>query len=163
MEPSNKPKIASTNRAKHRPPRSTGSQPVTVDTYESDQLFPDIERAVASILATGKVVAPTEVLVRMRLLSPQDIEAWRFGRISYLERAIDGDPEYLGRLLKVLTFHCHAQNLVATPTVYMSAGNPPLVPLRFTKNREQALEKIYAKHFVWPGKIPFHPPHPVED
>ena len=143
MPLSNKPKIASASRAKHRQPRSSGSQPVTVENYESDALFPGIERAVASILAGGKVVAPTEVLVRMELLRAEDVEAWRFGRISFLERVIGGDLERLSRLLRVLAFHCHDLNLVATPTVYTSTGRPPHLPLRFTKNREETLEKRF--------------------
>jgi hypothetical protein len=26
----------------------------------------------------------------------------------------------------------------------------------------QRIEKIYARHLVWPGKRPFHPPAPKE-
>ena len=34
----------------------------------------------------------------------------------------------------------------------------PKQRLRFTKTRDPGLEKAYARHFVWPGKGPFHPP-----
>ena len=37
-------------------------------------------------------------------------------------------------------------------------GKGSRTPLRFTKTGEARLEKIYARHFVWSGKGPFHPP-----
>lgn len=38
---------------------------VTVATFRSDAMFPAVERCVAAILATGKVVAPVDVMVRI--------------------------------------------------------------------------------------------------
>jgi hypothetical protein len=60
-------------------------------TYRDDPLYPRIERAVASILATGKVVAPVDVLVDMGLLAPEKLEDWRRGRVPYLEQVIHGN------------------------------------------------------------------------
>ena len=122
-------------------------------------MFPRLERAVAAILVNGKVVAPIDVLVRMGMLASADLEAWRRGKVPYLERVVQGSLSRLSRLLRILGFHCHDLNLVATPAKYTMLGRKP-VPLRFTKTGEARLEKIYARHFVWPGKIPFHPPRP---
>ncbi|HEX9619669.1 MAG TPA: hypothetical protein VF989_06025 [Polyangiaceae bacterium] len=131
---------------------------VTVNDFRTDPMFPRIERAVAAILATGKVVAPVDVLVRMDILAPTDLDAWRLGRVPYLERVIRGSLSRLSRLLRILGFHCHDLNLVPSHTVYLRHGKGPATPLRFTKTREEKLERIYARHFVWPGKGPFHPP-----
>jgi hypothetical protein len=46
-------------------PGAAQSNPVIVDTYREDPLDPRIERAVAAILATGNVVTPVDLLVRM--------------------------------------------------------------------------------------------------
>lgn len=54
--------------------------PVTLLDFRSDPMFGRIERAVATILANGKVVAPVDVLLRMEILAPKDLEDWRFGR-----------------------------------------------------------------------------------
>jgi hypothetical protein len=51
--------------------------------------FPRIARAVAVILANGKVVAPVDVLMKMALLAPKDLEDWRFGRVPYLEHVVN--------------------------------------------------------------------------
>jgi len=51
----------------------------TVASYRDDPLYPRIERAVTSILAKGKVVAPVDVLVNMGLLTPETLDDWRRG------------------------------------------------------------------------------------
>jgi hypothetical protein len=123
-------------------------------------MFPMIERAVMAILAGGKVVAPVDVIVRLGWLSAGDLEAWRSGRVPYLERVIRCNLSRLSRFLRILGFLCHDLNLGASQTAYVTQGNGRRVPLRFTKTSEPRLEKVYARHFVWPGKGPFHPPAP---
>jgi len=143
--------------------RSTRSAPIpAVNTFRDDPLFPRVERAVAAILAKGKVVAPVDVLVGMDLLAPEKLEAWRRGRVPYLERVINCNLTRLSRLLRILRFHAHDLKLVPTGTAYMRLGRGPKQRLRFTKTGEPRLEEAYARHFVWPGKGPFHPPAPRE-
>lgn len=126
----------------------------TVDNYRDDPLYPRIVRACAAILATGKVVAPVDVLVHMGMLPPKDLARWRRGQVPYLERVIQGNLTRLSRLLRILGFHAHDLNLVASVTAYRQRSSR----LRFTKTGDPRLEKVYARHFVWPGKGPFHPP-----
>lgn len=121
-------------------------------------MFPQVERAVLGILADGKVVAPVDVLVRMGTLRAEDLEAWRFGRVPFLEQVIQGNLSRLRRFLRILGFLCHDLNLTASATAYVRWGEGGRPSLRFTKTGEPRLEKIYARHFVWPGKGPFHPP-----
>ena len=61
---------------------------VSVATYRSDPLFPRIEKVPAKLLETGKVVTPIDVLVGIELLARADLEDWRRGRVSSLERVI---------------------------------------------------------------------------
>ncbi len=133
---------------------------VTVADFRRDPLYPRVQRAVASILATEKVVTTVEVLVRMDILARKDLEDWRFGRVPYLERVLQGNLSRLSRILRVLNFHCHDLNLVGSQTAYVKWGKGPRTQLRFTKTAEPRLEKVYARHFVWPGKGPFHMPRP---
>src|SRR5687768_1721718 len=104
---------------------------VTVSDFQSDPMFPRIERAVAAILVKGKTVAPVDVLVRMGMLAPADLEAWRRGKVAYLERVIHGSLSRLSRLLRILGFHCHDLKLVATPARYTVQGAKPVISLRF--------------------------------
>ena len=134
----------------------------TVATYRDDPLYPRIERAVAGILAKGKVVAPVDVLIGMGLLEPEKLEDWRRGRVHYLERVIYCNLMRLSRILRILRFHAHDLNLVPSFTAYMRWGKGPKQRPRFTKTGEPNLEAAYARHFVWSGQSPFHPPAPKE-
>lgn len=53
---------------------------VTVSTFREDPMFPAVERSVAAILATGKVVAPVDVMVRIGWLRADDLGRWRKAR-----------------------------------------------------------------------------------
>lgn len=129
---------------------------VSLATYRDDPLYPRLVRAVTAILAHATVVAPVDVLVGMGLLAPEHLEAWRRGRVPYLERVIHGNLTRLSRLLRVLRFHAHDLNLVPSVTAYRRWGKGPREPLRFTKGGDPKLEDAYARHFVWPGKRPSH-------
>lgn len=105
---------------------------------------------------TSGIVAPVDVLVAMDLLDHSKLDDWRNGRVPYLERVISGNLTRLSRLLRVLRFHAHDLNLKPSWTAYMRWGKAPKQRLRFTKTGEPKLEEVYATHFVWPGKGPFH-------
>lgn len=124
------------------------------DNFRDDPLFPRIERAVAKILAQGKVVAPVDVLIAMDILTPQKLEDWRRGRVPFLERCILGNLSRFSRLLRILRMHAHDLNLVPQVVEYRRTGAGPKQRLRFTKTGDPRLEEAYARHFVWPGKGP---------
>jgi hypothetical protein len=126
-----------------------------VETFVTDRLYLRIARAVKEILAVGAVVAPVDVLIRMGLLARADLEAWRFGRIPYLEQVIDCNLTRVGRLLRILRFHAHDLRLVRSITGYVRHGKGPKRPLRFSKTGDLGVEKAYARHFVWPEKSAF--------
>ena len=123
-------------------------------------MFPKIERIVGELLANGNVVMPVDVIIGMGLLQPEHLEAWRFGRVPYLERVINCNLTRLSRLLRILQFHAHDLNLVPSLTVYKRYGKGPKPRLRFSKTGHPALEEAYATHFVWPGNRPFNAAHP---
>lgn len=95
---------------------------VSLETYRADPLYPRIVRAVARLLARGKVVAPVDVLVEMQLLTAAQLLDWRHGRIPFLERCVLGSLTRLSRLLRILRFHAHDLNLVPSLTAYVRWG-----------------------------------------
>jgi hypothetical protein len=131
---------------------------VTVATFRDDPEFPKMSRAVEIILEKDKVVRPIDVLIGMQLLSRDDLEEWRCGRIPYLEKVIDCNLTRLSRLLRILQFHVHDLNLVPSETAYIRHGSGPKRQLRFTKTGDAKLERAYSTHFIWPGKGLPHPP-----
>jgi hypothetical protein len=143
-----------------RPPKATRPVVVSISSYRSDVLYPRVGRAVETLLARGKVVAPVDVLIGMGLLDPAQLEDWRFGRVPYLEKVIDCNLTRLSRLLRILRFHAHDLKLVPSSTAYLRRGKGPKQRLRFTKTGDERIEAAYSRRFVWPGKGPFHPPAP---
>lgn len=138
---------------------TTHSKPiVSVDTFADDPLYPRIARAAAQILARGKVVAAVDVLIGMNLLAPERLEDWRRGRVPYLEKVIRCNLTRLSRILQILRFHAHDLKLVPSITAYARWGKGPKQRLRFTRTADPKLEEAYMRHFVWPGKGPFHLP-----
>lgn len=110
------------------------------------------------LLQHGKVVAPVDVLIAMGVLTREQLEDWCRGGVAYLERVINCNLTRLLRLLRILRFHAHGLNLKPSWTAYTRRGKGPKQRLRFTKTGDAKLEEIYATHFVWPGKGPFHSP-----
>ena len=145
------------------PQRRSPSRAVPgVGNFGSDPLLPRIERAVASLLAEGNVVAPVDVLVAMQIMAPDELADWRRGRVPSLEQVIHCNLSRLSRLLRVLRFHAYELNLEPSQTVYVRHGKGPKQVLRFSKTGDANLEAAYARHFVWPGKRPFGAPAPGE-
>ena len=132
----------------------------TVGNFRDDPMFPRIERAVIDLLAVGKIIRPIDVLVGMGLLDPRKLEAWETGKVPYLERVIDCNLTRLMRLLRILRFYAHDLNLVPTACIHHPTTKGSRKQLRFTKTGAPRLEEAYARHFVWPGKGPFHMPEP---
>jgi hypothetical protein len=125
---------------------------VTLANYKTDRYYQRIVRAVTDILTNDSVVAPVEVFVRMELLSRQDLENWRFGRIPYLERVIRCNLAKASRILRILRMHAHDLNLKPSQTAYRKWGKGKKIPLRFSKTGNPHLEEAYSRHFVAPGK-----------
>ncbi|HKH46486.1 MAG TPA: hypothetical protein VKM72_17630 [Thermoanaerobaculia bacterium] len=124
---------------------------VTVENYRDDKYYPKIVRAVEAILAHGDVVAPIDVFVHMELLSKADVEAWRFGRVPYLEKVIRCSLGKTSRILRILRMHVHDLNMSPSHTAYVKWGKGQRSPLRFSKTGDPNLEEAYSRHFLRPG------------
>src|SRR4029077_2509841 len=124
---------------------------VTLENYRDDKYYPRIVRAVEAILAKGGVVAPIDVFVQMDLLKPADVEAWRLGRIPFLEKVIHCSLGKTSRILRILRMHAHDLNMRPSQTAYRRWGKGPRVALRFYKTGDPKIEEAYARHFLAPG------------
>jgi hypothetical protein len=125
---------------------------ITLANYKKDTYYPRIVRAVAALLAKGEVVAPVDLFVRMELLRAEDLEAWRFGRVPYLEKVIRCNLAKASRILRIFRMHAHDLNLRPSQTSYKKWGKGHKVPLRFSKSGRPGLEEAYSRHFLAPGK-----------
>ena len=121
---------------------------MSVHSCRKDRLYPRITKAVDNLLAVQDYVSPVQLLVEMELITKQQVEDWRFGRIPYLEMVVKGNLNRLSRLLQILQCQASDLNLKPSQTVYKRWGKGPKRALQFSKTADHKIEEAYAKHFV---------------
>jgi len=126
---------------------------ITRTNYRQDRYYARIVKATEDLLREKGFVAPTELFIRMELLSRESVEDWRRGRIPYLERAIQCNLSKAGRILRILRMHAHDLDLKPAPTVYKRSTSGPRTLLQFSKTGDRAVEDAYARHFLLPRKV----------
>ena len=116
-----------------------------------DPMMPLVAEVVSEILKSGNVVAPLEVLVRLEVIDPDQVETWRRGGLPYLERGITTGLSRVGRLLRLIAEHARSLGLSPTPGKYQRRGKGQKQPLRFSKRGDAESEQAYSTHFVRAG------------
>lgn len=122
---------------------------VTVTTYGKDKYYPGVVRAVAKVLSNSDVVAPVDILIEMGNLTKKNHDAWRQGKVPYLERVFEGSLSKANRILRIIGFHAHHLNMVPSITQYNQRGKGKKHTLRFSKSGDRKIEEAYSKHFFW--------------
>ena len=101
--------------------------------------------------------ASVDVLMDLGVLSKQDYENWRFGRIDYLERVCKVNLKKLAEINHQMRVYAQKTGLKPSVTVYKKYGSPSrypngkIRPLRFSKYGDPKVEQWYATHFVDPN------------
>lgn len=135
---------------------------VTRKNYRKDKYYRRVVRAVTAALKESKVVAPIAVFQNMGLLSPQDVQEWRRGRIPYLEKAIRCNLAKASRILRILNLHAQACSLAPSWTGYCRKTRGGKIRLRFSKYSDPNLEEAYSRHFLHPSLREKAKPKPAE-
>ena len=120
---------------------------VTVSTYRRDKYYPRVVRAISKILSKSDVVAPVDVLIEMGNLSKKNQDAWRQGKVPYLERVFEGSLSKANRILRIIGFHAHDLNMVPRQSIYRQAGKKKI--LRFSKSGDKNIEAAYSRQYHW--------------
>ena len=100
--------------------------------------------------------APVDVLMDIGVLSKQDYENWRFGRVPYLEAVCSTNLRKLSFILHQMRVYAQKTGLKSSFTCYKQwgtkkkagQGRRPVVPLRFSKSGDPGVERWYATHFI---------------
>lgn len=114
----------------------------------SDPLLPLVAEVVSEILETGDVVTPLEVLVRLEIVEPEQLDVWRRGGLPYLERGITAGLSRVARVLRLVREHASELGLEASPGKYLRRGKGPNRRLRFSKRGDPESEQAYTTHFI---------------
>jgi hypothetical protein len=125
--------------------------PVVVSLHQKnrvDPLLALISEVVSEILKAGPIVAPLDVLVRLEIIDPDQVEIWRRGGLPYLEHGITSGLSRVARLLRLVGEHSLAIGLKPAPGKYLRRGKGPNRRLRFSKRGDRASEQAYSTHFI---------------
>ncbi len=107
-----------------------------------------VRRAVADVLRREGHVSVVQVLVEMQRLTPARLEDWRFGRVPYLERVVQGSLSELSAIGREVRRAALAQGLTPSVTLYRKWGRGSKRALRFSKSGEPSIEEAYATHWL---------------
>ena len=112
----------------------------------------DLEKKIKSIahslIYEKGYVCSLDVLMRLDYLSKRDYEAWRFGKISYLEKACQVNLSKLSLINKTIRKIANDLDLKKSWTGYNQYGKSKKRRLRFSKSGDKNIEAVYATHYV---------------
>lgn len=91
-----------------------------------------------------------QVLIDLQILSKEDYENWRFGRVDYLERVCKVNLSRLKFILGIMQEFGKKQGLKESFNYYKKWGGKgkETIKLRFSKFGNDCVEKSYATHYV---------------
>jgi len=98
------------------------------------------------------VASPVGVLMDLGILSKEDYERWRFGKVDYLERVCKINLHKLSFIMKEVRAYARKNNLKPSWTFYKRWGRKgkDTIKLRFSKSGQESVEQGYATHYISP-------------
>jgi hypothetical protein len=109
--------------------------------------------AVNAALYKNGYVEAADVLMEMGLLSKEDYEDWRFGRISCLERVCKCNLSKLSKILSEIRAQAKRGDLKASWTDCRKWGKGNRIRLRFSKYGDERVERLYATRYYSEEKM----------
>jgi hypothetical protein len=108
-----------------------------------------VTQAAGAALAASRFVTAIDVLERVGWLAPAHIDAWRQGRLPYLERAVQVNLSKLSTAMRLFHRWAREQGLKPSDATYV-ARTRDRRPLRFSKSGNAAIERAYRTHWISP-------------
>jgi hypothetical protein len=104
---------------------------------------------MSQLVYEKKVISPVAVLLGAGILSPKDLEDWRFGRVPYLEKVCRANLSAMSFIMKEIKTFADGAGLKPSQTGYVRWGTKgKKIPLRFSKSGDPKIEAAYATHYV---------------
>jgi hypothetical protein len=108
-------------------------------------------RAGEAALAHHPYVSAIDVLVGTGLLAATHLEAWKKGRVDFLERVIQGNLKKISLAMAMFRHWASEKGLKPSETGYVRRARDGIVELRFSKSGDPGIEKSYRTHYVSPA------------
>ena len=102
----------------------------------------------SKLLREKGFISPIDVFIQIGCLDSSDHEAWRLGRVPYLEAVIKGNLSRINFIMDTLRRNSLRGGLKPSWTAYRSWGKSGRKKLRFSKSGMPHIDEAYATHFV---------------
>lgn len=112
------------------------------------ELQKKVRYTVHQMIREKGYASPLDLLLKMEKISPKLVEEWRFGRVPYLERVLQGNLSQLNFILTIFRETARDLGLKESHSAYVSWGKGPKRPLRFSKSGNIYTERRYSTHYV---------------
>lgn len=113
-----------------------------------NELTKRVNQAAAGLFSEKGYVAPVDLFKKIGLLTEADFESWRKRQVPYLEKVLRGSLSRCSFVMSRLRAFAAENNLKPSRRAYVSSGRGPKVSLRFSKYRNENVEKWYCTHFL---------------
>jgi len=112
------------------------------------ELHNKVQSAMYTLIKDKGIAAPVDVLIIVGVLSKEDYERWRHGKVDYLERLCKINLSKLSTINHEIRVYARKYNLKASWTDYRAWGKGSKDRLRFSKSGDENIEKLYATHYI---------------
>ena len=112
-----------------------------------------LERRVAEVaeaaLSERGFVTAIDVFLGLGWLAPSAENAWRQGRVPYLEKSVTANLNKISKAMKFFRAWARSRNLKPSETAYVARVRGRSA-LRFGKSGNPSIERVYCTHWVSP-------------
>jgi hypothetical protein len=112
------------------------------------ELEKEIKKSVNILLNEKGFVCSIDMLLKLDYLTKDDYEAWRRGKIEYLEKACHVNLSKLSTINRTIRKIATDLKLEKSWTGYNKYGKGANMRLRFSKSGDENIEKAYATHYM---------------
>jgi len=100
-------------------------------------------------LIDGKgYVASIDVFIELGILSTNDYENWRRGKVRYLEQVVKINLRKINLTINEIKLIAEDKKLKPSKTIYSQWGKKKGIKLQFSKNDAKYLEDLYSTHYI---------------
>ena len=98
--------------------------------------------------------APVDVLIDVGVLTKENYEDWRYGRVQYLEKVCSANLHKLSFIMQQMRAYAKKAGYKESFCYYKrwgvksKGGQKPRIKLRFSKSGDESVERWYGTHFV---------------
>jgi hypothetical protein len=120
----------------------------------NSELKKRVHSAMYTLIKKNGIASPVDVLIEIGVLSKEDCERWRFGKVDYLERVCKINLSKLSTINHEIRVFARKNDLKPSWTYYKRWGvKGKNIKLRFSKSNGDQIEKLYATHYVSQRKV----------